>query len=125
MILLKKGPFLAADPCEMCGGTIQGEVTFVAKDGNFGDISWACGDCGDVGVDVAGWEYADKNVKIMGQKYLPYKSTVNHSPCHGCGKLVIGGPLILFIGNPKPWGELQFCFPCAERLGILERMLRK
>jgi len=125
MIRLKKGSYEAADPCEQCGGRIRVDILFVSKHENFGDILWECEGCGLSDADVAGWEYADSNVEIVGRKYLPFKSVANYAPCHGCGKLVIGVPLILFIGKPSPWGEIHFCWTCAEQLEILEKMLGK
>jgi len=121
----------AADGCDSCGAKYSARVTFVDESGCFGDIEWKIShkdDCYKIyeeeeteGSDIAGWEFQDKIHQILGKTFLPLKTRANIGPCLECGKLVIDAPLILFIDEGRS-GELDFCFGCAETLGILDQL---
>ena len=111
----------AADPCDLCGGKIIYEVTFIDKENNVGDVSWECTQCGAGGPDILGWTIAKNPVDFMGKKFYPITSRANIGPCLNCGKLVVGVPLILFLDEGRK-GELDFCFSCAKELGILDQL---
>jgi len=72
-------------------------------------------------MDVAGWEYMKEPFKFNGREYYPLKCRANIGLCLECGKLIVGAPLILFIEEGRK-GELDFCWSCAKKLGILEMM---
>lgn len=114
-------PFDVADECPGCGGKLRATVTFTdpESDHTFGDVFWECQQCGDNGRDIVGWKLSETPVKIMGKEFYPITSRANVGPCLNCGKLVIGVPLILFLDQGRN-GELDFCFPCAEKLGVLK-----
>ena len=130
----------AADGCQFCRSKYQVRITYVDETGSFGDITYKIQhkeDCpdrfdeelgipltGNVVHDIAGWEYHDYPFTFRGVQYYPLKSRVNVGPCHICTKLVIGVPLILFIDEGRG-GELNFCFPCAEEKGMLEKMIKR
>ena len=126
----------AADGCDYCKAKYQARITWVDETGCFGDVEYRIShgeDCPErfdltspgvdvmdgVNVDVAGWEFKDKPMKLRGIEFYPLKSRVNVGPCLLCGKLVIGVPLILFLDH----GELNFCFGCAQEKGILQEAL--
>ena len=111
----------AADPCDLCGGKILYEVTFVDGKNNVGDISWECTQCGAGAEDILGWILARNPITFMGKPFYPIKSRANIGPCLNCGKLVVGVPLILFLDEGRK-GELDFCFRCAKDLGILDQL---
>lgn len=127
----------AADGCEYCKEKYNVMVTWVDETGAFGDIVKKLEhkeDCPErfdyeTGVeqgqillhDIAGWEFMDKPVKLFGKKFIPLKSRANVGPCLSCWKLVVGVPLILFIDKGRG-GELDFCFTCAQKLGILDNL---
>jgi len=75
-------------------------------------------------MDFAGWEFMDKTFRFRGREYYPLKSRANVGPCLNCGRLVVGVPLILFIDEGRG-GELDFCFECVEKLGILGGLRKK
>jgi len=132
----------AADTCEFCGAKYQVKITWVNEQGTLGDVEWRVkhakncpsldtepeiqqvvnrlGFVGDV--DVAGWEFMPKPFELKGKQYYPLKSRANIGPCLECGKLIIGVPLILFIDEGRG-GELDFCWQCVKRLGLLEMIL--
>ena len=125
----------AADGCEFCGAKYQVKVTWVDESGDFGDVETRIEhdlSCPEVlnslmGVyciedqDIAGWEWSDRKITIVGRKWLALKSRANIGPCLSCGKLIVGVPLILW---PKD-GEVEadFCFKCGKELGILDQLL--
>lgn len=130
----------AADGCDYCGAKYEVMVTWVDKTGKFGDVTYrikhedGCPDrfddftgepIGDVveDVDVAGWEFSERVIPLAGRKWLTLKSRVNIGPCLNCWKLVVGVPLILFPEDGKV--ELDFCFKCAEELGILNLLTKR
>lgn len=120
----------AADGCEYCGAKYEVRVTDLWS-ANFGDVEYRIKhkpDCPEKFMDEdeeepawdnAGWEFMEKPIIFRGNQYYPLKSKANIGPCLECGKLVIGVPLILFIDDCRK-GELDFCWDCAKRLGILE-----
>ena len=116
-------PFDVADECPNCGGKLRAKVTFTdpESDHTFGDVSWECQQCGVSDTDVVGWKLSETPVKIMGKEFYPIISRANVGPCLNCGKFVIGVPLILFLDEGRK-GELDFCFRCAEDLGILDQL---
>ena len=135
----------AADGCDYCKAKYEARITWVDETGCFGDVEYrishrqACAERFDMetgedlrdvtNVDIAGWEYHDKPLTLRGPhgrgcvELYPLKSRANVGPCLLCGKLVIGVPLILFIDEGRG-GQLDFCFGCAESLGILEAMVK-
>lgn len=118
-------PFDAADECPNCGGKLRVQITWIdASDYVVGDVSWECQQCGDSGEDIAGWQLAENPVKLLGKEFYPIISRANVGPCLNCGKLVIGVPLILFLDQGRK-GELDFCFSCAKKLGILDKLVDK
>lgn len=116
-------PFDAADVCEKCGGKLRVTITFIDpnSDHTFGGLFWECEQCGDNGQDIVGWKLASKPVKILGKEFYPIILRANIGPCLNCGKIVIGVPLILFL-NEGHKGELDFCFSCSKKLGLLEAL---
>jgi len=145
--LLKDFPkgewFEAADGCEVCGAKYKVRVIDLDKDGTLGTVEWAIThkpDCSErfaedmdefIGNkeftesdwDNAGWEFMPEPFTFQGKQYYPLKSRANIGPCLSCGRLIIGVPLILFIDKGRK-GELDFCWSCVKRLGIME-MIRK
>jgi hypothetical protein len=131
--------FEAADGCDICGAKYEVMIVSIDKEGVFGFVKWRIThkpDCPDrfneetgeeeafqYGDDVAGWEFMPEPFTIQGKQYNPLKSRANIGPCVNCGRLVIGVPLILFIEKGKK-GELDFCFECVKRLGIMEMIKR-
>jgi len=128
--------FEAADGCEACGAKYKIRVLDVDKDGVCGTVEWAIthsAECPErfdddleeepavteSDMDVAGWEFMPNTFTFRGKQYYPLKSRANIGPCLSCGKLVIGVPLILFIDKGRK-GELDFCWNCVKRLGIME-----
>ena len=118
----------AADGCDLCGEKARVMVTWVDESGNFGDVHVQhqhkddcldpemCG-FGDH-IDVAGWEFSERDLGIAGREWPTLKSRANIGPCLSCWKLVVGVPLILWPSDGDV--ELDFCFKCAEELGILD-----
>lgn len=122
----------AADGCDFCGAKYQLMITSVDETGNFGTIqvkikhNEGCYEMEmysdeEVREDIVGWEFFYKPVKILGKEYIPIGKRANIGPCLNCGKLVVGVPFILFIDRGKG-GELDFCFTCAQKLGILDNL---
>jgi hypothetical protein len=120
----------AADGCEFCGAKHMvkiAEVDETGKTGNFGLVviktehGEDCLELPDEREDIAGWDFMDTPHTLLGKEYYPLSSTANIGPCLECGKLVVGVPLILFIEEGRG-GELDFCFECAEKLGILKAL---
>lgn len=118
----------AADGCDVCGERARVRVTWVDESGDFGDVCVRRrhrSDCLDPEtggfqdyIDVVGWEWSDRKIAVGGREWTALKSRANVGPCLGCGGLVVGVPLILW---PEDGGvELDFCFRCAEELGILD-----
>jgi hypothetical protein len=130
----------AADGCEFCGAEYEVRVTYVDGSGCYGDVEYRIRhrknclerfneetgeeiDCAESVFDVAGWKYLFKPVELKGRVFLPLNCRANVGPCLNCGRLIIGIPLILFIAKGES-GELDFCFGCAEKLGILDNLVR-
>lgn len=126
----------AADGCEFCGVKYEVKVTCVDKTGDFGDVSYSIkhrdycperqdpfmGETAiDVFHDIAGWDFSDRKLHMAGKEWPTLKVRANIGPCLNCWKLVVGVPLILWPGDGKV--ELDFCFKCAEELGILKGIL--
>jgi len=121
----------AADFCEVCGARHQVRVKEVQSDGLYGvvEINERHGPGCPMRFeaypyersDHAGWEYASESVELLGREYTPLKARGNVAPCLGCGKLIVGVPLILFLDEGLG-GELDFCFNCAMELGILDKL---
>lgn len=133
----------AADGCEFCEAKYEVKVTWVDDSGNFGDIKYRIKhneDCPerydqfmpgtlhseleDYGLvhDFAGWEFSHKVLKFAGREWPTLESRANIGPCLNCWKLVVGVPLILWPENGEV--ELDFCFKCADELGILKTLVR-
>lgn len=126
----------AADGCDQCGVKREIKVIWIDETGNFGEIftrirhSKDCSerydietgmDCGETLLhDVAGWTFKRKTIRLKGKTFTPLASKSNVGPCLNCGKLTIH-PLILFIDKGRG-GELDFCWSCAEELGILNHL---
>lgn len=121
----------AADFCEVCGARRQVRVKEVHGDGLYGvvEIMERHGPGCPMRFethpyersDHAGWEYTCESVKLYGREYTPLKARGNVGLCLGCGKLIVGVPLILFLDEGLG-GELDFCFGCAMELGIIDRL---
>jgi len=127
----------AADGCQHCGAKYKVMITWVHESGDFGNVMTQIThkeDCPeridletgvDIGEitdhDVAGWEFADKPVIMLGKEFYPLKARANIGPCLNCGKLVVGVPIILFVDEDK---EVDLCFPCADQLGFLKALKR-
>jgi hypothetical protein len=127
----------AADGCEFCGAKHMVKIAEVDETGNFGTVIIKTEhreDCPELfddpapvrdpieeQEDYAGWEFVDKPYALLGKEYYPLSSRANIGPCLECGKLVVGVPLILFLDKGRG-GELDFCFECAEKLGILKAL---
>lgn len=112
-------------PCPQCGSeTMQAMVTYLGDTGDFGDLTTRCMTCEFSDYDVAGWQYEDRPVQMWGRQFLPIKARMNVGPCVACGKLVVGGPIILFIKQGFG-GQLDFCQGCFQDLGILQRAMGK
>ena len=121
----------AADFCEMCGARHQVKVKEVQSDGLYGvvEIMERHGPGCPMRFeaypyersDTAGWEYASERVKLFGREFTPLKERGNVGPCLGCGKLIVGVPLILFL-DEGCGGELDFCFNCALELGVIDKL---
>ena len=119
----------AADGCEFCGAKHMIKVTWVDETGGFGEVLIRTdhkGDCLEFPLhidergDIAGWEWSDHKITIAGSEWTALKTRANIGPCLSCGKLVVGVPLILWPGDGEV--ELDFCFKCAEEIGILDLM---
>ena len=120
----------AADGCDYCKAKAQIMVTWIDESGDFGDVhiqykheddcSIEFGDQFSDNIDVAGWEFSSKILKIAGEEIPTLKSRMNIAPCLSCWKLVVGVPLILWLEDGSV--EMDFCFPCAEKLGILDQL---
>jgi hypothetical protein len=141
--LLKDYPlnewFEAADGCEACGAKYKVRVIQLYSS-VFGEVEWAIThkpDCPERFTedmdeeevtesdwDNAGWEFMPNSFTFRGKQYYPLKSRANIGPCLSCGRLIIGVPLILFIDKGRK-GELDFCWECVKRLGIMEVMEAK
>jgi len=121
----------SADVCDMCGARRQVRVKEVHGDGLYGVVEimerhgpgcpmrFEAIPC--MRSDQAGWEYACESVELLGREYTPLKARGNVALCLGCGKLIVGVPLILFLDEGRG-GELDFCFGCAMELGILDKL---
>lgn len=124
----------AADVCDYCGARYEVKVTSVDDDGFFGEVAYRVShtkDCTrrydvETGVDlnaevlhdVAGWTFKEKTVAIRDRELLPIASRANIGPCLWCDRLVVQGPVILFIDDGRG-GELDFCFGCVKALKLL------
>ena len=118
----------AAGGCDLCGEKAKVMVTWVDESGDFGDVAIEhrhkdeCLDPEMYGfgeyMDVAGWEFSDRTINIAGREWPTLKSRVNTGPCLNCWKLVVGIPLILWPEDGEV--ELDFCFKCAEEIGVLD-----
>ena len=127
----------AADECEYCKSKYEVRIHEVDESGCFGLVEWRIHHklhCPEImeylegatvtevsSMDVAGWEYMKEPFKFNGREYYPLKCRANIGLCLECGKLIVGAPLILFIEEGRK-GELDFCWSCAKKLGILEMM---
>ena len=141
----------AADGCDLCGEKAMVMLTWVDESGDFGEVHYKTPhkpDCPDLydayeswddpwvdypdepreapkpvpeRIDEVGWEWSNRSVIIAGKTYTALKSRANIGPCLGCGKLVVGGHLILWPEDGEV--ELDFCFKCAKELGILDQVL--
>ena len=120
----------AADACELCGAHPRVRVDWIDEAGDYGDItvverhSPACPHEHDDTEyhDVAGWEYAGRTFRLVGRDWPVLANRINVCVCLGCGRLVVGSPLILFLDEGRG-GELDFCFGCAVELGIMDRLV--
>lgn len=131
-----------ADSCEYCEAPYELQITDVDSSGNFGSVQIriqhkpGCMEIQEaeglglnihesINFDLAGWEVLENQPhKILGRTFWPLKSRSNIGPCLNCWKLIARIPLILFIDQGKG-GELDFCWKCAEELGILELAIKK
>jgi len=124
----------AADGCEYCKAPYEFRVTWIDETGCFGDVETriqhreGCMSIAEYDEnfcedshDVAGWEFHERPITIQGHQLIPLKSKANIGPCLHCWKLIVGVPLILFIDQGKG-GEIDLCFPCAEKLGVLDQL---
>jgi len=121
----------SADFCEVCGARRHVRVKEVQGDGLYGVVEiverhgpgcpmrFEAIPC--MRSDQAGWEYASETVELFGREFTPLKARGNVAPCLGCGNLIVGVPLILFLDEGRG-GELDFCFGCALELGIIDRL---
>jgi len=114
--------FDAADECKCCSATLKVTIKEIDETGDFGYLTWSCPTCSRSGDDIVGWVFADEPITILGKQFYPIVSRANVGPCLNCWKLVIGVPLILF---PNESSQLDFCFPCANELGILKSLVVK
>ncbi|MDH5203434.1 MAG: hypothetical protein OEW69_09270 [Nitrospirota bacterium] len=125
----------AADGCQYCKKAYQVRVTWVDESGNYGDLEIkeqhekSCieqfePESHSPRWDTAGWEFTEKEVTILEHTFRPIKLRMNVGPCVHCWKLVVGIPLILFIDEGKG-GEIDLCFSCAEKLGVLDQLKKK
>ena len=130
----------AADSCDFCRCHYEVRIHEGDESGCFGTVEWRIHhkvDCHEVteyyqgapvteisSMDFAGWEFMGKPIKFRGREYYPLKARANVGPCLECGRLVIGVPLILFIDQGRG-GELDFCFECAEKLGIFKDVVKE
>lgn len=127
----------AADGCQCCEAKYKVRILEVEADGTIGAVEWTIThspDCPEnwepdespqteTECDVAGWEFMDEPVTLQGRQYYPLKARANIGPCLECGRLVVGGPLILFIDEGRK-GQLDFCFECAKKIGIFDMIGR-
>jgi len=121
----------SADVCDVCGARRQVKVKKVHGDGLYGVVEimerhnpgcpMRLEAYPNERSDQAGWEYASETVKLCGREFTPLKARGNVAPCLGCGKLIVGVPLILFLDEGLG-GELDFCFNCALELGIIDKL---
>lgn len=123
----------AADTCEYCGAQYEARVTYVDKTGDFGTVEFRAKhkpdcmhDLGDQSeTDVAGWKFAEYTVYHWGKEWTPILARADVCPCLNCGRLVVGIPFIHFLQDGAACSELDFCFSCAEDLGILAQLLKR
>ena len=114
----------ATGECPQCQSkSVQAKVTWVDESGDFGDIALKCLICSFTDHDIAGWKIGSQTHPFLGKQYLPLTSRANVGPCMACEKIVVGVPLILFLDEGRD-GELDFCFSCAEKLGLLESIVK-
>ena len=125
----------AADKCDMCGAQRYVKVTWVDETGDFGEVETRvdheenCADLDfsmdpvDHSFDFAGWEYSHNVIKIAGREWPTFKSRGNVGICLNCEKFVVGIPLIMWPEDGDV--ELDFCFKCAEELGILNLLTKE
>ena len=121
----------SADVCDVCGARRLVRVKKVHGDGLYGIVEimerhnpgcpMRLEAYANERSDHAGWEYASETVKLFGREFTPLKARGNVGPCLGCGKLIVGVPLILFLDEGLG-GELDFCFNCALELGVIDRL---
>lgn len=120
-----------AGECESCGAPYEVQITYLDVDGDYGSIQIriqreeSCMEeelYGSPEPEWAGWELKDKPTKLVGRDFWPIIRRANIGPCLNCWKLIPGTPIILFLDQGKG-GELDFCFKCAQELGILDKAL--
>jgi len=123
-----------AGECEGCGAQPEIQIIYVDPSGDFGTVQFRIQHeegCyavenglvpGLLDQDLAGWEFKEKPTKLLGRDFWPLKVRANVGPCLSCWKLVPETPLILFLDEGRG-GELDFCFKCAEELGILDKLM--
>ena len=81
-----------------------------------------CKLCGQTIEDVLYEEHwKNKTITIMGKTYRALKAWGNISRCAECGKVTFG-PLVLW-SSQDPFKAITFHFECAEKLGILKRIV--
>ena len=84
-----------------------------------------CKRCGEELEEVLIVEYwKKKTMTILGKTYPALKAWGNISKCSECGKIIFDVPLILWDSNDTS-KALTFCFKCAEKLGILNLMMKR
>ena len=129
----------AADSCEYCKAKYNVRIKHVNASGTDGIIEWdvqhgpdcsrrfypeeAVGLDPETSTDMVGWTFSEKLVHVCGKNFHPLISRGNIGPCLNCGRLVIGVPLILFLGEGRD-GQLDFCWNCAEGLGLLKALTK-
>ena len=130
---------LAADSCEYCKIKYNVKIAHVNASNTDGIVEWDVHhkqDCSrrsdaerEVGLDpetrmdTVGWTFSKDPVYVCGKTFYPLASRGNIGPCLNCGLLVVAAPLILFLGG-RSRAELDFCWSCAENLGLLEAHTR-
>ena len=123
-----------AGECESCGAPYEVLITYLDEGGDYGTVQIkiqhkkGCMDEGPYGVfpepEWAGWEFTGKTHRLLEREFWPLKVRANVGPCLKCWKLVPETPLILFLDEGRG-GELDFCFKCAEELGLLDTLKKQ
>jgi hypothetical protein len=123
----------AADVCDLCGSRPRVRVDHVDDSGDYGDVTVIEGhspgcpygeDGEEERCDLAGWEYAGSTLRLVGRDWPVLSARLNVGLCLGCGRLVVGAPLILFLDKGRG-GELDFCFGCALELGVMDLAVKR